>query len=105
MLKIFFVLFLFGIANSPLILNLNFHLKDESKKKLFEIIPDRIDVLFEDQEIVETRLRVKKVNKTRMISGYMNIKVPFGNDCKAECKILKKQGLLAIKFKEKTKIW
>ena len=58
-----------------------------------EIIPDRVEVLLEWPEISETKLRVKKVNKERVIVGWIDVRVPIGDDFMTQCKMLKKQGI------------
>ena len=55
---------------------------------------DRVEVLFETPEIAEWHVFVRKVNKTRALVGYMEFRIPTGNDNKAEYKLLKKQGKL-----------
>jgi len=38
-------------------------------------------------------MRSKKINKTRSLVGYIEIRTPIGNDFENEYKILKKQGM------------
>ncbi|CAG9805781.1 unnamed protein product [Chironomus riparius] len=68
------------------------NIKLNPKTKFFEVILDRVEVLYEDPKFFETHLRVKKVNKTRTLVGYADIRQAIGNDCDAELKTLKKQG-------------
>jgi len=60
--------------------------------KFFEVIPDRVEVIYEDKSVIESNVRVKKVNKTRLVVGSVYFHVPFGNNIKVEIKTLKKQG-------------
>ncbi|KAL7037962.1 hypothetical protein ACKWTF_009419 [Chironomus riparius] len=60
--------------------------------KFFEIILDCVEVLVETPEIAEWHVHVRKINKTRSLVGYMEFKIPMGNDNKAEYKLLRKQG-------------
>ncbi|KAL7037958.1 hypothetical protein ACKWTF_009415 [Chironomus riparius] len=61
-------------------------------QKFFEVLLDRIEVIYEDKNIVEINARIKKLNKTRSIVGSVFYHVPFGNDIKIEIQTLKKQG-------------
>jgi hypothetical protein len=58
-----------------------------------EIIVDRFEVIFETPEIGEWHTFVRKVNKTKALVGYVEYKVPFGNDFQMDYKLLKKQGM------------
>ena len=60
--------------------------------KFIEFILDRFEVLFNTPEITEFNVRVRKVNKTRALVGYITLNVPLGNDFTTEYKIMKKQG-------------
>jgi hypothetical protein len=60
--------------------------------QLFEILLDRFEIVYENTKFFENRLRVRKVNRTRSVYGYVDIKVPMGNDFKASGVLLKKQG-------------
>ncbi|KAG5673201.1 hypothetical protein PVAND_003268 [Polypedilum vanderplanki] len=59
---------------------------------LFEAILDRFEIVTENTDIWEWHFKVRKVNKTRSIVGYTEVKIPIGNDYKVEMKVLKKQG-------------
>jgi len=58
-----------------------------------EVIPDRVEVVFETPEYSEAKVRVKKVNKERVVVGWIDVRVPIGNDFVTQCKLLKKQGM------------
>ncbi|KAG5679007.1 hypothetical protein PVAND_008616 [Polypedilum vanderplanki] len=60
--------------------------------KYFEVNLDRFEILYENKSIWEWHLKVRKVNKTRSIVGYVLTKVPIGDDFKSEGRLLKKQG-------------
>jgi len=62
------------------------------KTNFFEIILDRAEVLYQNPTFGEVSIRVKKVNRTRALIGYIALKNPLGNDFNAEYKTLKKQG-------------
>ena len=57
-----------------------------------EIIPDRIERLLESTETGYWHLKVRRVNKTRAIFGYISFLKPMGDDIQLEAKSLKKQG-------------
>lgn len=58
----------------------------------FELIVDRVENVFETPSILEWQIRVKKVNKTRALAGFITYHEPIGNHIKIGAKILKKQG-------------
>ncbi|KAL7020230.1 hypothetical protein ACKWTF_011424 [Chironomus riparius] len=58
----------------------------------FEVIIDRIEVVQEVPGFSEWHLKVRKVNKTRQIFGYIELYIDFGNNLMVEYKCLKKQG-------------
>lgn len=62
------------------------------KKMYMEVIPDRVEVVFETPEYSETQVRVRKVKKERVVVGWIDVRVPIGNDFITQCKLLKKQG-------------
>lgn len=62
------------------------------------MIFDRIEVLLESPETGEWHLKIRKVNKTRAIFGYIHFDHPIGNEVEIELKLLKKQGRNLLKF-------
>ena len=58
-----------------------------------EITPDRIEVLSEYPEISESVIKVRRVNKSKVVAGWIDIRTPIGDDFKTQCKMLKKQGM------------
>ena len=68
------------------------------KKLYLEIIPDRVEVLHEYPEISEANIRVKKVKKERVVSGWIDVRTPIGDDFKTQCKMLKKQGMTQLRI-------
>ncbi|KAL7037961.1 hypothetical protein ACKWTF_009418 [Chironomus riparius] len=65
---------------------------NSTNKKFFELILDRFELLTESPEIADWHIRVRKVNKTRALVGFISIYEPFGNNFLTEYKVLKKQG-------------
>ncbi|KAL7020228.1 hypothetical protein ACKWTF_011423 [Chironomus riparius] len=63
-----------------------------NENKYFEIIPDRIECLLESPETGYWHLKVRKVNKTRAIFGYISFFKPMGDGIELDAKALKKQG-------------
>jgi hypothetical protein len=54
---------------------------------------DRIDIIFQDEKFVDfSKLKVRKVNKTRALIGEFTYKIPMGNDIMIEGRLYKKQG-------------
>lgn len=58
----------------------------------FEIILDRIENVLETPELFQWNLKIKKINKTKSLFGYVENRVYFGNEFKLSFKLLKKQG-------------
>jgi len=61
-------------------------------RKYFEVILDRVEIVMENKNLMESHVQVRKVNKTRSLVGYAITHEPFGNDIVVEAKGLKKQG-------------
>lgn len=53
---------------------------------------DRFEIEFETKELAEWHLKIRKVNKSRAVYGYITTYVPMGNDFSTEYKTMKKQG-------------
>ncbi|KAG5678975.1 hypothetical protein PVAND_008590 [Polypedilum vanderplanki] len=85
--KVFFVLF-------PFILKFveNGLLPESSYGRYFDAIIDRFEVVYENKSIWEWNIKVRKINKTRSLVGYVLVKEPLGNDFKDKTVLLKKQG-------------
>lgn len=64
------------------------------KSTYFEVILDRIEVVQEKPGISEWHLKVGKANKTKIITGFVILGFPLGNDIKMETKLMKKQGMI-----------
>lgn len=64
------------------------------KQPYFELIVDRVENIFETPSILQWQIRVKKVNKTRSLFGFLTYNEPIGNNIKVGAKVLKKQGNL-----------
>jgi len=57
-----------------------------------EVILDRVEVVYETPDIAEWHVRVRKVNKTRAIVGFVIVREQLSNEHLGEFKVLKKQG-------------
>jgi hypothetical protein len=58
------------------------------------VILDRIEVIFEKPGYSEWHLKIGRENKTKVITGYVILGYPLGNDILMETKLMKKQGRL-----------
>ncbi|KAG5667740.1 hypothetical protein PVAND_015710 [Polypedilum vanderplanki] len=65
---------------------------NKTNEIFFEAILDRFELIHEDKKSFEWKIKIRKVNKTRMIVGTLNLKVPLGNEIVEEILSLKKQG-------------
>jgi hypothetical protein len=68
-----------------------------SNGKFFEVIIDRFELVYENKDIFEWIIRVRKVNKTRFIVGKVIVKVPLGDEVVEEIRSMKKQGWYEVK--------